>query len=139
MSGATGSGRVLDVSADIPYGTGNRVLITLTGTLNPSFTGDIVNSATALADGQPVLSNTVTTHIVNKTALQLVKIGPAETVAGQPIAYIIYITNFGPSVANAVELDDVVPNEVQNVSWKAHTAGNATIQGATQERGTTLC
>ncbi|WP_333862061.1 PKD domain-containing protein, partial [Chitinophaga sp.] len=135
VSGATGSGRVLDVVADIPYGTGNRVLITLTGTLNPAFEGKIVNTATVLADGQPVLSNTVTTQVVKKTSLNLVKIGPDEIIAGEPIAYVIYITNFGPSVANEVELDDVVPVEVQNVAWKVFTTGTAVVDGAQEGIG----
>lgn len=139
ISGATGSGQVLDITATIPYGTGNRIIITVTGTIDPTFEGDINNNATALVPGeQAILSNTVTTHVVNKPSLQLVKIGPAEVAAGRNIGYLIYITNNGPSTAKSVELDDLVPKEVLNVTWKALAFGNAVIQGNAQGAGNNI-
>lgn len=136
LSGASGSGQNVDVTANIPFAAGNRIIITVTGTVNAVFEGDIANIAVATTPGeQPVVSNEVTTHVVNIPKLHITKIGPAEIAAGQRITYLIAIANEGPSVAKSVELDDIVPDEVKNVSWKSYAAGQAVVHGVSQGVG----
>ncbi|SMD08141.1 DUF7507 domain-containing protein, partial [Pedobacter africanus] len=65
LSGASGSGNSVSILADLPAGPGNKVTLTITGTVLKSFTGKIVNTASAVpSEGLPeVLSNTVETVV----------------------------------------------------------------------------
>jgi hypothetical protein len=45
-SGATGSGNSLASTVNIPAGTGNSVVFTVTGTASPTASGDLINTAT---------------------------------------------------------------------------------------------
>lgn len=133
ISGGTGSGAALSLSANIPAGAANAVLVTVTGKVDPSFAGtQLVNvfNVTPSEPGNPaVTSNTTTTLISRKADLQIQKTGPSTVVAGRAINYTITVNNAGPSNANNVSIADAVPAGITGVTWTATAQNGATING----------
>ncbi|SIO40542.1 PKD domain-containing protein [Chitinophaga niabensis] len=128
-SGGTGSGANMEVTGNIPFGSGNRILITVGGTADPAFEGSITNSATAKAEDQPLVhSDTVTTSIINKPNLSVFKLGSSSLAAGSKISYIVSVANSSPaSNAKNVTITDVIPAQVKNATWSVVTSGNAQV------------
>ncbi|MGO4292882.1 gliding motility-associated C-terminal domain-containing protein [Chitinophaga sp. RAB17] len=125
--GGSGSGNNISFTADIPAGNNNFVLLTITGTIDPAFAGDINNTATATVAGQPVFtSNEAVTHVISSPAVSISKSGPTQSPAGGDISWIITASNNGPSDATGVIIKDTVPAAVTNVSWT--TVNNGTGQ-----------
>nr|WP_295872646.1 gliding motility-associated C-terminal domain-containing protein [uncultured Chitinophaga sp.] len=123
----TGSNNI-PVTGTLPAGAGNAIIITIHGTVDPAFTGDIPNMAQATAAGQPpVSSNTTTTHVVKQVSLAVIKAGPDRIAAGAHIAYLIGFRNYGPSNAAGVQFRDTVPAAIQNVTWDVIGLGNTVI------------
>ncbi|WP_173003154.1 Ig-like domain-containing protein [Chitinophaga sp. SYP-B3965] len=129
LSGATGSGANMEVSGNIPFGSGNRIQITIAGTADPAFEGNITNSATAKADDQPlVYSDTVSTSITNKPNLSVSKQGSVSLAAGSRISYIIAVANNGPaSDAKNITITDVIPAQIKNATWAVVTTGSTQV------------
>jgi gliding motility-associated-like protein/uncharacterized repeat protein (TIGR01451 family) len=131
-SGATGSGNTLNSIVNIPAGANNMVNFTITGIVNPSFTGNIANTATATNGSNIISSPTLNTNVVATPSLMIKKSGPTNIIAGETITYSIDVNNNGPSNANGITITDAVTNTIINPSWVASTTGNATIlTGAT--------
>ncbi|ASZ10867.1 DUF11 domain-containing protein [Chitinophaga pendula] len=127
LNGQTGN---VNLTADMPAGSGNSIRITITGRVAPSFSGTISNQATAtFPDGRVVPSNEVSTTVNNTPGLRISKSGPARGIAGGPITYMINVTNNGPSDAAGVTIADILPAQLQNATWSATAAGSAVIQG----------
>jgi gliding motility-associated-like protein/uncharacterized repeat protein (TIGR01451 family) len=105
-------------------------LVSITGTIAPSFTGAVTNVAGYTINNLPVLPTApVITNVVAEPGLQLRKSGPDTLAAGRSITYVLEASNTGPSDASNVTINDVVPAGVQQVSWTA-VANGATIIGA---------
>ncbi|NQX42924.1 DUF11 domain-containing protein [Pedobacter steynii] len=142
ISGGTGSGAALSLNANIPAGTGNVILVTVTGKVDPSFTGtELVNvfQVTPSEPGNPaVTSNTTTTLISRKADLQIQKTGPATIIAGRAINYTITVTNAGPSRATNVSIADAVPAGITGVTWTASVQNGADINGAASGSGNAI-
>ncbi|PSL48796.1 putative repeat protein (TIGR01451 family)/gliding motility-associated-like protein [Chitinophaga niastensis] len=128
VQSGSGTGSNVMLTGGIPAGAGNVITLTITGTVDPSFTGDIPNVALATAAGQtPVTSNQTLTHIIKKTALSVIKSAPSQEAAGQSIIYLINLSNNGPSDAPGVNFTDTVPAAIKNVTWTAVKLGGATV------------
>ncbi len=70
----------------------------------------VVNHATVSANEQgPVLSNPVSTAVVRVANLTLTKTAPASVRAGEPVPYVLTVTNLGPDVACGVVVSDPIP------------------------------
>ncbi|RFS20718.1 DUF11 domain-containing protein [Chitinophaga silvatica] len=132
-AGATGSGNLIKITANLPAGNNNTIQIFVDGIISPSFTGTLKNSATALViNTDTVKSNVVNTVVVNKSGIRISKQGAAQVNSGAPVSFTLLVSNTGPSDATGVQIKDLVPAAVTNVTWSAIPAGTATIaSGAT--------
>ncbi|NIG51957.1 gliding motility-associated C-terminal domain-containing protein [Chitinophaga sp. Cy-1792] len=125
-----------DFVVNIPAGADNNILVTISGTVDPSFAGTISNHAAVVVNNVRVPSNTVNTVVVNKPGLHISKTGAANLMAGGKITYNLLVTNTGPSDAANVAVNDQLPAPVINATWVATANGNATIGGAKTLSGT---
>jgi gliding motility-associated-like protein/uncharacterized repeat protein (TIGR01451 family) len=138
-TGATGTGNDVNITGDIPAGSGNAIVVNITGTINASYRGNISNTAYAeTADGTPVPSNPVTTVVGLKAGLTIVKNAPAQIAAGEAITYTIQVNNTGPSDLSANVITDDVPAAITNVTWSATANGGAKLNTGATGTGNTL-
>lgn len=129
----TGSGNAIDVLANIPAGNGNRITITVNGTVDPAFRDTLKNIAviTPAEPGAPAdSSDLVQTVITAKPQLGIQKNGPATVAAGRSISYTIVTSNTGRSDAVNLSITDQVPAVITGVQWQATANGVAVINGA---------
>ncbi|TKC02759.1 beta strand repeat-containing protein, partial [Pedobacter frigoris] len=139
VANGSGTGSSVNLKVNIPAGAANSVTVTINGTVDAGFSGSSLSNqftATPTEPGNPaVVSNTVTTT-VNRTAdIQVQKTGPQSIVAGQPISYTISVSNAGPSNAGVVNISDVLPAGLTNVSWTAVGTNGAVLSGASSGTG----
>ncbi|RYD95593.1 MAG: DUF11 domain-containing protein, partial [Sphingobacteriales bacterium] len=133
-SGGSGSTNSLLLVGNIPADPASFITVTITGTIIPSFQGQLTNTATARigTNGTPVSSSTVTTTVAKQTSINLVKSAPTTLSAGLPITYTIEATNAGPSNALSTLITDVVPASIENVTWTTSVSNSAVVNsGAT--------
>ncbi len=127
LTGASGNGNAISVTGNLPAVTDCHIFVTITGVVDSSFAGTISNTASATTkDGPPVTSAPVNTGVVNKPDLTIVKSGPAEVAAGAPVVYTIRVANNGPSNASGVQITDMIPPQIKNVSWTVTASGTGT-------------
>ncbi|WP_053956604.1 DUF7507 domain-containing protein [Inediibacterium massiliense] len=98
---------------------GASVTIFIRGTVDPSCTGVITNTARVdSTTPDPDSTNnetTITTPIDTSADLSVVKISsPDPVLAGELLTYTIEVTNGGPSDAQNVSVADIVPAEILN-------------------------
>ncbi|WGQ08608.1 gliding motility-associated C-terminal domain-containing protein [Pedobacter gandavensis] len=137
-SGASGTGNSVAVNADVPAGVNAEVTITINGTIDASFSGPILNTATVTPSepgNPPVTSPPVNTNVLNKSALKIVKTGPNSIEAGKTVNYTLTINNAGPGNALNAEIADVVPAQLTNVSWTTTVSGAAVINSGAAGQG----
>jgi len=116
----SGSGPINDTVSLLAAGTATYTLV---GTVDPAATGNLVNTATAVAPAgvsDPNPANNSATDIdtltpqadlaVTKTAT------PDPVTVGHPLAYELIISNAGPSQATSVTLMDILPAGVTFVA-----------------------
>ena len=117
--------------ASLPPGAGNMVTLTVSGTIDPSATAAIANTATVTAGagatdttpGNNTATDTDTSGVpqidlvVSKTDLQ------SSYVPGAPITYTVKVTNLGPSQATGFSLSDVLPLAFSNVAASCSWVG----------------
>lgn len=129
-AGAAGTGNQVALNVDVPVGGTINVIIT--GDLNPTLNGNVVNTATATPSepGIDPKTSTVTTAVKPVVNLSITKSGPAALQAGQEINYQIRVINSGPSTALNAAITDLVPADITQVQWTASTSGNALLTGA---------
>ncbi|QJB33018.1 DUF11 domain-containing protein [Chitinophaga oryzae] len=141
-SGGTGTGNTMRINANIPGGsTGNGISVTITGIVDPAFSGSFTNVATAQpseAGAQPAVSGPVVTTVAQRPSLHVVKTGPAAASAGDRVRYLLTVTNTGPSNALNAIIADQLPALLTNVSWNATAAGGATILSGATGTGNSL-
>lgn len=139
-AGATGTGNTLDATANIPAGSGNKIIFTITGKADPAFNGQISNTAsvTATEPNSPSPTSTVNTIASRTPVLSIAKNGPSSINAGETITYTVMISNNSASDALNLAISDVVPATVSGVSWTASTTGNAQVIGALTGNGNTI-
>jgi uncharacterized repeat protein (TIGR01451 family) len=95
---------------------GGSITMTLSGTINPSATGTLVNSvtvATIAPDTDPNGANNSasdTDNLVRSADLTVAKTdGQATATPGAPVSYTITVSNAGPSVVSQLTLTDTLP------------------------------
>ncbi|MFY0254175.1 gliding motility-associated C-terminal domain-containing protein [Chitinophaga sp. 30R24] len=127
-NGATGTGNQINVVGNIPAGIGNKITITVKGKTNPAFDGTVVNTATVTSSELPApISASKSVKIRKIPTLSITKSGPSALGAGSPIVYTIVVTNTGASDATNLLINDLIPDQVQQVTWTATTTGAAVI------------
>ncbi|MGO5108052.1 DUF6923 family protein, partial [Clostridium sporogenes] len=99
--------------------SGTAVTILIRGTVDPSCTGTITNTATVNSDTlDPDPTNntsTIVTPIETSADISVVKtVNPDPVVAGEEATYTITVNNAGPSDALDVTLTDVIPACILN-------------------------
>ncbi|RFS20711.1 DUF11 domain-containing protein [Chitinophaga silvatica] len=126
VTGATsGTNNTIQTTGDIPVGAGNAIFILIQGRVKSTAGTTVTNTATVTAGGNK--ESSITTLINNATEVRLIKSGPQNILAGEPINYTIQIFNDGPRDANQLQITDVIPPAITNVSWKAVVTGNGSI------------
>ncbi|MGN7821383.1 gliding motility-associated C-terminal domain-containing protein [Chitinophaga sp. 22536] len=123
----SGTGNNVATTADIPGGAGNSVAITITGTLNDDFSGNVLNVASAGSSESPTVNDQVNTVVTKQSDVQLRKSGPATITAGDKISYLITATNNGPAFARGLHITDTIDSRITGVTWTTSTTGNATV------------
>ena len=108
---APGEERVLDVTARVGPAVGADDEIVNTAT---------VSTSTPDADPSDD-SDTETVNAVARADLQVTKSGPAAAGAGDAVAYVVTVTNAGPSDAAGVSLADTLPAELDDVTFTPAT------------------
>ena len=105
-----------DLSA-VPVG--DTVVVRIAAALSPAFTGDTITNSAVFrsAANEPVTSAPVTTPVVRSADLAVTKSATSQAVpAGEQAEFVITVTNNGPSVARAVQLEDLLPPGTSLVS-----------------------
>ena len=103
---------------------GGSLTLVVTGTINPSATGDLVNTATLTGGGgftDPTASNDSATDTNTATAQAIDLIvtkdnGQASYVPGTPVSYTVTVTNGGPSTATGFSIADAVPASITGLT-----------------------
>ncbi|MBB5639363.1 putative repeat protein (TIGR01451 family)/gliding motility-associated-like protein [Pedobacter cryoconitis] len=128
----SGTSNTIATNANLTTGTGDALIITINGTVAPSFSGSITNTATVTAVEDPlnpITSTPVVTAITRNPVIKIVKTGPATLAAGAAINYLIMVNNEGTGDALNLAISDIVPAAITGVNWTATAAGTATITG----------
>ncbi len=126
-----GSAYVWDV-ADIAPDSGG--VITITGTVSPTFRGDLVNTAsivTGLPDNNPTNNVDTLTTFVSIADLIVIKTGPAAALAGERITYTLAVANADNAPASGVVLTDTLPANLLDVTVTASVPGVMARPGST--------
>nr|WP_121270619.1 gliding motility-associated C-terminal domain-containing protein [Pedobacter schmidteae] len=140
VSGGTGNGNSLQTVANIPAGTGNKVVITITGKASAAYNGSVTNIASVTASEQNSASpqSSVTTTINRLPAVSITKNGPSSVISGASISYSIDVINTSTADAQNLEIKDLVPSEISAISWTAVTTGAATVNGIASGTGNNI-
>jgi uncharacterized repeat protein (TIGR01451 family) len=131
------NGTVSCTISDIPVGVTSLTLQVSTASSTPASTVTNSISLASTTDPQSPRSASATTQITTSADLTILKSSSPTAVAGGPIAYAINVTNNGPSDAQTVVMNDVLPSAVQFQSITA--AGWSCITPAVGSSGTVTC
>ncbi|WP_317169958.1 Ig-like domain-containing protein [Pedobacter sp. SG918] len=139
-AGATGSGNNLQTGLTIPAGATNKVIVTVTGKINPAFNGTLSNTATVTATeaGSPSPSSTTNTTVNRTPTVAITKNGPTALIAGENITYTLDVFNTSTADAQNLSIADVVSNQISNVSWTATASGTAQVLTGASGTGNTV-
>lgn len=131
---AVGQVVTCELASDIDADT-NAPTITVVATLDPSASGDIVNTAVVVPgdtlDPDPSNNTDEVTDTVDTSAdLAIVKSHTAEVAFGDTFAFTLAVTNNGPSDAQNVSVTDTLPAGLTYVSgtgtgWTCNAVGQA--------------
>ncbi|MCZ4245119.1 gliding motility-associated C-terminal domain-containing protein [Pedobacter punctiformis] len=125
---ASGNTNTIATTGDIPADPNAKITITVQGTVNTSAGASFTNTVTVTAGGNP--QSSVTTSVNGSTDVLIEKNGTQSAVAGSNVSYTLKVSNNGPVVANGVTVNDLVPADIENVTWTAAAFGTASLTGA---------
>jgi uncharacterized repeat protein (TIGR01451 family)/gliding motility-associated-like protein len=139
-AGATGSGNSLQTGVTIPAGAANKVIVTVSGKVNPAFNGALSNTATvtAIESGSPSPSSTTNTTVNRTPTIAITKNGPTALIAGENITYTLDIFNTSTADAQNLSIADAVSNQISNVTWTATASGTAQVLTGASGTGNTV-
>ncbi|MGY0040706.1 hypothetical protein [Pedobacter sp. NJ-S-72] len=121
---SNGTGPAINIpGVDLPVpGT---LTLTINGTINtgalPSFTNTVTVTTTTST------TSSVTTAVNQSTDLVIDKSGPQNATAGSAISYTLKVSNAGPRDVPGLTINDIIPTDIQGVTWSATTVGTATV------------
>ncbi|KQC00063.1 gliding motility-associated C-terminal domain-containing protein, partial [Pedobacter sp. Hv1] len=128
ITGATsGNSNAVNTIGNIPADPNAKITITINGMVNSSAASIFTNTVTVTAGGNP--QSSVTTAVNKSTDVQIDKNGTQTAIVGSTVSYTIKVSNNGPIAANGITINDIVPAEIENVSWKATAYGTASLTG----------
>jgi len=140
---ASAGNTVSYTGASLNAGSGNVLTLTVQGTISPSATGNLVNTAAVVVPAgatytDPDLANNNATD-TDAPAGAVVDLAITKTdnqttyVAGAPITYILVVTNGGPSLASGFTVSDAVPAAITGVTVTCAVTGtgNCGTNGST--------
>ena len=127
---ASGSG---NIGAPVNLLVGGTAAFTLTGTVSPGATGNLVNTSTVavpggVTDPNPGNNSATDTDTANPIAdVAVTKTdGQASVSAGGTTTYTVTVTNNGPSAVTGASVSDPLPAGVASFAWTcAATAGSS--------------
>ncbi|MHC4206378.1 MAG: choice-of-anchor D domain-containing protein, partial [Planctomycetota bacterium] len=124
VSGNTAAG-VGHISDTVDITAGSTITYTVNGTIDPSATGSLVNTATVASGIDPITANNSATDTDTLTpqadlSIQMVDT-PDPVVAGSSLVYTITVTNYGPSDSQNVVVTQTLPAGVTFVSTSGAT------------------
>ena len=140
-NGSSGN-NVSFTAASLGAGAGNQLTITIAGIVDPSTSGNLANTATVAAASDPNAANNSATDTDTRGAgladLRITKTdGLVAYVPGTPITYTVSVTNAGPSHATALNINDLLPATITNVTVSCAATGAATC-GSNATAGNTV-
>ena len=115
-----------NLSLPVDVGADGEVVINITATVSPAFAGTITNTVDAVVfeggfNTDQDLSNNndqVVTTVTQEPDLSITKSNALSVViAGEMISYQITVNNNGPSDAPGTIITDLMPSELQNITW----------------------
>ncbi|MCC3766997.1 DUF11 domain-containing protein [Streptomyces sp. UNOC14_S4] len=120
---------------------GGSATITVTGTINPDYSGPLVATTKILA---PEVVNTarhqggtVDTRVRPRTAdIPLSMTGTTSATAGGRASYIIAVHNEGPCDAPDAVIKGSFPPPLRNLQWTCTPSGGASYHGGSLDNGT---
>jgi uncharacterized repeat protein (TIGR01451 family) len=133
---ASGTTNNVNTIGDIPANPNAKITITIHGIVNSSASSTFTNTVTIIAGGNP--QSSVTTAVNNSTDVQIEKNGTQSAVAGSAVSYTFKVSNNGPVNANGVTVNDIIPSEIENVTWSVAAFGTANLTGATNGSTNTI-
>jgi uncharacterized repeat protein (TIGR01451 family) len=124
---------------------GQSITLSLEGTIDPTSTGTLTNTATVnppidVIDANNTNNSATDTTTLRPTAdLAITKTdGKATVNPGEAIIYTVRVTNNGPSAVNGATVTDMVPAAITNVTWNCTISTGTGSCGATNGAGNTL-
>ncbi len=124
------------VNVNLYMKPGSSAQTVINAHVHPSARGEIINQAMLIMPDGSVeddpFDNSAEdrTQITIETDVMVVKSGPAEIIAGEPITYDITLTNSGPSDALDVQLTDNLSHELSQVNWTCIATGRSVCANA---------
>ena len=120
----------------------NRLTISVSGTVSSSATGDLVNTATAVAgagstETTPADNSATDLDVFGTAHVDLIVTktdGLTSYVPGLPVTYTITVTNLGPSSAPDFSVADLVPTMMSDVTAMCAVTGTGSC-GANASAG----
>ena len=120
------------VDGNLAVGDAGQVVIKVTATVDPDFTGSSLANTVTVASTTPEpdpapgdRTSTSDTPVTASANLSVTKSGPASVVAGNSISWTVIARNSGPSVAKSVLVTDPTPDGVTGFggNWPGGTCG----------------
>jgi uncharacterized repeat protein (TIGR01451 family)/fimbrial isopeptide formation D2 family protein len=121
--------------AKINAGAGNKLTITISGSINAGAAGNLVNTANIVMSGggdvtDPNLANNSATDTdtpIYAVDLSITKDDGVTTyAAGGSLTYTIVVTNNSTTAVTGVVVNDSMPSQIQSWNWTCASAGGAT-------------
>ena len=123
---ASAGNNVAFTGASVPAGAGHSLTITISGTVGPGTTGNLVNTAQVTVPGgapysdpSPANNSATDTDAPGTPVVDLAITktdGQAAYVPGAVITYTLEVTNAGPSTARGFSVSDAVPAALTGVT-----------------------
>jgi uncharacterized repeat protein (TIGR01451 family) len=135
-----------DISLPVDVPVGGQVTVTATVSIDPLATGVLANTASITAPAGTLELDptddvaTDTDTLVPTADLSITKTdGLTDAVPGDPVQYVIVVTNGGPSAVVDAPVTDPVPTELDDVTWTCvATDGSCALASGTGSIATTV-